>query len=154
MAQLLAGNQSAQVCSAARLSVDPSSDACKMPNLSALPYGCHPLQAISCLIGISPTPPSLKSLFTACCNSTNIFTTGKKKKHQAHPPTQISPQGTHCAPSLHQLGCRCQKTFLGSNITLHSEFSPWLCKHPRGCPRPRRYLGIGTTGDTGRMGPP
>lgn len=78
--------------------MDPSSDAFKTPNLSALPYGCHPPRAISCLIGISPAPPSPKSLFTACCNSTSIFTTGKKR-HQEHPPTPTPPRALavhHC----------------------------------------------------------
>lgn len=67
----------------------------------------------------------------------------KKKKALSTPPPTPRPKPPPSGCLL-QLACRCRKTSLGANITLHSEFSPWLCRQPGGCWKPRRYPGTGT----------
>lgn len=65
-----------------------------------------------------------------------IFLQQVKKARKASsslPPSPPSfPGGIRCAPPQ-QWGCRCRKKSLGSNVTLCSEYSVWVCKCPGGC---------------------
>lgn len=81
-----------------------------------------------------PCSSLLKNCSLQPAATLQIFLQQVKKARNAspHPFPPSLPGGILCAPPQQQ-GCRCRKKSLLSNITLHSEFSLWVCKCPGGC---------------------